>query len=255
MTRITHSSFHLCSRKTDCLKFLFAIFIFLLAVAFPTVAQEKPHLQQTTLWNRLVIQHRKTSYTYGLLLETRNYLNPFRHHITVAEVNIKKHLPSRISLGVHGGYILFTLPHDPYEKENAFQLHEIRFGQSITFPIAETKGLQLKGRFMVEERFFNSESPSDTESGYAFEYLRLRTRVSIKKQLSNRLDLLITEMFMLQSSGDMNFRFDQNRLDTFLRFHLSPKIGLDAGYLRWYQHKPNTIYTRHSIRTGMLLRL
>ncbi|MEM9340250.1 MAG: DUF2490 domain-containing protein [Bacteroidota bacterium] len=227
----------------------------LLSFACFQAAGQNPLEEQVTLWNRLyVVKKLPQIHSMGLLVENRQFVNPWRGHIFLAELNYHRKISPLGSLGIHGTYLIFTLPHDP-EVSNTSRKVELRTHQSFTYRWVAAKPSLLVTRIMLEERFFRSESESEQKNGFALKYLRLRTRIKCAIPVTDRLKFIFSDEFMFQSPGDLDIGFDQNRLDAIFRYQLIPQLALDLGYLNWYQQRNTVDYLRHSIRTGVFIKI
>ncbi|MEM9895803.1 MAG: DUF2490 domain-containing protein [Bacteroidota bacterium] len=223
-------------------------------ISTSAASQEKSSVTQHTLWNRLTIAMPLQKHSFGVLIENRQYLDRWRHHIFLSELNHKIKLGNKVTVGTHWSYLFFTVPHDPFAEEDEL-LHELRPAQSISAPLLTKKHFKIFARLMLEERFFNAKDDSEVYQGYDFTYWRVRKKIGLKKSITPSIDFYLSEEFMIQSRKGGAFVFDQNRVDLFVRSKITKNVSLDLGYLFWYQHRNEIIYSRNSIRTGIFISL
>ncbi|MGG9972333.1 DUF2490 domain-containing protein [Ferruginibacter sp. SUN002] len=102
---------------------------------------------------------------------------------------------------------------------------EYRLWQEVLLETRLNKNLLLLNRFRPEERFFEATSKAD-----AYNALRLRYRVALVQDLTEKIKLQIGEEYMRQLAKG-NFLFQQNRVSVAGIFTTGKTTQLTAGYM------------------------
>ncbi len=226
----------------------------LLCISIAAYAQA-PTVSQPTLWNRLYVDKSlPNGWHTGVLIEDGKYIDPWRSHIFLTEFHLKKKVASNWSVGLHGTYLRFALPHDPDFGETV-RMDEMRWNQSITYKGLKMGAARMSLRLRAEERFFRTQRQEAGMTNFKYTFLRLRHRLLIKVPIHPRINWLISEEYMIQARKDLNFQFDQNRAGTSLMWKVNETLSLELGYQHWYQVTPAIKYSRHSPRTGLYIKL
>ena len=216
-----------------------------------TVLGQTPTLTQKEAWSRLhVIKNISAKERIGLLLEDRHYLDPWRSHMELVELSYQRQL-GKFRSAIHGTYLVFTLPHDPHVSETT-KKYELRAQQSVTRSWTWGKKHRVWFRAMLEERFFRTPQ-ADEPSHFHFTYIRSRNRVGYSFQILEPLKFMISDEWMIQANTRLKARFDQNRLDAIFRWQWTPALATDLGYLHWYQQTQSVNYSRHTLRTALVI--
>ncbi len=218
----------------------------------PALGQET--LRQTTLWNRIYVKKSiKEGQSINFLGENRQYISPWRAHMTYGELSYHRKVGKSTSAALLTTYLTFALPHDPDVKDTK-RLDELRFHQSLTQRLLKKGNHQLVVRFMLEERFFlREQEDGGMADHFDFTYWRFRTRFRYSLGLTENLSFLFSEEVHIQANESLNVKFDQSRTDMILRYRVNKNVAIDGGYLLWYQERSTVNYLRHSIRTGLFI--
>ncbi|MEM9328698.1 MAG: DUF2490 domain-containing protein [Bacteroidota bacterium] len=231
------------------------LFLLLVLLILASPASAQPTKTQTTLWYRLyATKPLSQKLKAGLLIEDRKYLNPWRSHIFLTELNLQRKVARQWTVGIHGTYLIFALPHDPQVRESV-RMDELRTHQSITFPQIHLKKVGISLRSMVEQRWFSIEGEDRSMDSYTYTYLRLRHRLRVRIPLTKRLSCLLSDEYMIQARKDLHFRYDQNRAGVSAMVKVNDQVALELGYLHWHQRRAALRFSRHSLRTGIYLKL
>lgn len=229
-----------------------ALFLLIIGLSFSSHSQDL--LKQKNLWSRIQLSKQFGESNVGILVENRQYIDPWRAHMFFTQLSVKRNASKNSIVGLHMSYLVYSLPHDPIVSLTK-RKDELNLSQSFTLKWLPEK--QVSSRLMLEERFFKSEGlDGHFHEGFKLEYYRIRLKTSASFRIASNLQWIVSDEFMVQfEQGDLQARFDQNRIDAIFRYHFTPALAFDLGYLSWYQERPGIRYLRHTIRTGLLLKL
>jgi hypothetical protein len=110
-------------------------------------------------------------------------------------------------------------------------------------------------RFRAEARFFHNTnaSRSELDDGFAFGNFRFRYKfqatIPLVKIADNRyLKLKLSDELHLNAGRNILMNvFDQNRLYGGIGFDLTRDVFVEAGYLNWFQQRPNSEFFNRDI--------
>ena len=229
-------------------------FFLLFNIAILGLAQT-PLREQTTFWYRLYATKSITrNLKAGLMIEDRKYVNPWRSHIFFTELNLQRRLADRWTVAMHGTYLIFALPHDP-QVQDSYRVDELRIHQSVTYPGVHIRNVGISFRTMLEQRLFKMEGEDGSMGDFTYTYFRIRNRMKVKIPVHERVSLILSEEYMIQSRKDVDFDFDQNRAGISTMYKINDVMSFEMGYLHWYQVRTLVRYSRHSWRTAIYLKL
>jgi len=192
-------------------------------------------------------------------IHERHFLNSVAQHQNV--YRFKAHY----TLGKSGWdiapsmtFFLQTTPQDP-ERMEALMVPELRPHLELNYKQKLSRAV-LMHRYRLEARFFHNVNDEQTalEPGYSFGNFRARYQFSATVPLfkikdERKLSLRLGDELMVNFGKkiEKNF-FDQNRIFGSVVVDVLDNLSLDAGYLNWYQQRPNgTFYNRHFLRIGV----
>lgn len=208
-------------------------------------AQKNIETQQL-LWLRYSLKL-KLGDTYQIRqeLEERNYWLPLRQHQFVSRTLVDRKLGKGWSAAAGFAYFRQSLPHDP-DVEVQTRLGEIRPQIELAYaqPLAEK--LLLHHRYWSEFRFFEKE-----EGGYDYGNNRTRYKLELRYSLIPDISLIAFDEVHFNLGGNIvHNMFDQNRYGASVQYMPSGNLGLELGYINWFQQRPSgtDFYQRHIIR-------
>lgn len=184
--------------------------------------------------------------------QERHYVAPFAQHQALIRGHLHRIL-GQTGWEASGGMCLFLQnPNDPRAKVK-LTIPELRPHLEAIYRQRFTK-LSLEHRYRFEERFFHNTNNTITalEEGYDFGNYHMRYRFQaavplFKTHNQSVLKAKISDEIHLNAGKNIVANtFDQNRIYAVLTYELSPKLSFDAGYLNWFQQRPNGNYfNRH----------
>jgi hypothetical protein len=127
------------------------------------------------------------------------------------------------------------------------------------------KHLTVIHRYRVEARFFHNVNEDQTElaDGYNFGNYRFRYQLQLQIPLwkisgKSSLKLRINDELMINAGRHITRNvFDQNRIYAALLMDITPDLGVEVGYMKWFQQRPSGVdfYDRNILRFSFHHRL
>ncbi len=227
---------------------IFTLFLYNLAVS-----QENEIINQQVLWTKYHLHWKiNNKWSMSNFGDERTFLSPKRRHMFLGSLSVTRKLKKNWSATLDFKYARFTLPHDP-EVRIVVNRWELRPTQTISHSFKLSKKWKLSNRLMLEERFFRpfNEDGSLDKSRYDFGSWRLRHRIAVSWNFQPRWNLNISDEYMFHDGPSPPHAFDQNRFNVTAQYRINDFIGIEGGYLNWYQRRPdpNVFFSRHSWRT------
>lgn len=207
---------------------------------------QKKTEDQSLLWLRYQLKL-KLSPKWQLTQEAeeRTYWFPWRQHQFLVRAMLIRKLGMNWDGGIGFTYFEQSLPHDPKSKDY-HNITELRPQLELSYKQKLSDEFELSHRYWSEFRiteqedghfkYSNNRSRYKLELGYApFEVLKLKAYDEI--------------MFNIGSQITYNV-FDQNRLGLSVQYMLSPNLGVELGYINWFQQRPSgeEFYNRNIVR-------
>ena len=232
---------------------------FALALALPVIASaQKKVANQDLLWYGYYLTAKigKNSEILGEVQE-RQYINPSAQHQLIIRAKYRHKLVRNWK--VSGGMTLFLQsPNDPRSESNLI-VPELRPDFGIETK-KDFKYFSISNRFLTELRIFHNVDDDNDRlaSGYTFGNFRFRYQFGIdvpivKFQNINKSQLALRfrdELFINAGPAVDENTFDQNRISGSVYYKVNKHIGLELGYMNWYQRRAtgNSYYDRDIIR-------
>ncbi|MEQ8474133.1 MAG: DUF2490 domain-containing protein [Marinoscillum sp.] len=221
---------------------LIVLFLGLFAKA---VAQKNVETQQL-LWTRYYLKLKlNDAYQLKQELEERNFWFPVRQHQFVSRTQLEKKLPEGWNAGLGFTFFLHALPQDPAITEYTTQL-ELRPQIELAYEQPLTQKIALNHRYWSELRFF--EEPNGS---FEFNNNRTRYKLELRYSPTHKMTLKAFDEIHINIGGKIiHNAFDQNRYGTSAQYMPTKHLGLELGYLNWFQQRKSGVdfYNRHIVR-------
>ena len=186
-------------------------------------------------------------------LQERHYINPTAQHQFLIRSHIHRSLGStgwETSLGM---CLFLQNPNDP-KATVKLTVPELRPHVEFGYK-QKLKRVSFDHRFRAEARFFHNTnaSRSELDDGFAFGNFRFRYKfqatIPLVKIADNRyLKLKLSDELHLNAGRNILMNvFDQNRLYGGIGFDLTRDVFVEAGYLNWFQQRPNSEFFNRDI--------
>ncbi|MDO5655470.1 MAG: DUF2490 domain-containing protein [Flavobacteriaceae bacterium] len=208
------------------------------------------------LFGQNSIEHQQLVwYGYNLNLETKNqisikqeienrsFLSPWRQNILLSTTQVEKNLGSNWKAAAGFTYFLQTI-HPP--NSHSVNRTELRPQFSFSYKQILHENWQLNHRYQGELRWIENNL-----NDIALTALRLRYRIQLQHQLSEKLKLKLFEEIHINTFKNSSLAiFDQNRAGIAFQYSLMPSLDLELGYLNWYQQRNimGEFYDRNILR-------
>jgi len=192
-------------------------------------------------------------------VQERFFIIPLQQHQLLFRTGINYKFPQTNWTTQIGGCLFIQQPHDP---EATIRLNVPELRPHVQF-IQQTKlgsKTKFEHRYRIESRFFQRTNPDRTElmEGYEFRNFRVRYRFSyertilpINKQASLGVKIY-DEIHVNIGEKIVTNLFDQNRFYVGIQFQINEHLGMDLGYLNWFQQRDNgQFFNRNIIRMNV----
>lgn len=186
-------------------------------------------------------------------LQERHYINPTAQHQFVFRGHLHRHLGASGWESSLGMCLFLQSPNDP-KATVKLTVPELRPHVEFGYK-QKLKRVSFDHRFRAEARFFHNTNTSrtDLEDGFAFGNFRFRYKfqatIPIVKIADHRfLKIKLSDELHLNAGRNivMNI-FDQNRLYGGIGIDLTRDVFVEAGYLNWFQQRPNSEFFNRDI--------
>jgi hypothetical protein len=228
--------------------------LFILALTSQILAgQTKKNIDQQTLaWIRYYnIIPLTLKWSLHSEFDNRSFINPIHENLWVLRTQARYRTNKNIDLG--GGFAYFHVnTQDPNVDPN-FSIPEYRAQQDITL-INDIAKITFHNRFQLEERFIQKTNKTELLDDFSFSFrfrYRLQSTFTIWEKEKQSLKGTISDEILLNFGKDNKKNtFDQNRIYAALRYHPTPNIGLELGYLKSFQRRASGVdfYDRDIVR-------
>lgn len=190
----------------------------------------------------------------------RFYLNPAVQFSNGYRFKLHYKIGKNTNWDVAPGMVFF-LQSTPQNQDRtySFLVPELRPQLELNYS-QKLKRLTFQHRYRFEARYFHNIA-TDKKSladGYTFKNFRFRYQLSASIPLvtfkeNQKLQLKVgDELHINLGKKVIDNYFDQNRLFASLVVDVVPSLGLELGYLYWYQHSANNDRVhRHFLRVGI----
>ena len=217
---------------------------------------QKTVTEQDLVWYSLVSTFNMSeNWYFQNELHERHFISPNVQHQSLIRAHIHRKLGMSGWESSVGACYFLQNSNDPYSKINLtipeFRPHfELAYKQKLDH-------LSFDHRYQVEARYFHNLDQTKTElddgfsfGNYRFRY-RLQATLPIYKISENRsLKIKVSdEIFINTGSSIVKNPFDQNRVYAGLNYDLLPNLGIEVGYLNWFQQtQSGSFYDRDIFR-------
>jgi hypothetical protein len=114
----------------------------------------------------------------------------------------------------------------------------------------------INQRFRAEWRFIKNTNKTFTETtdGYSnnfrFRFQMVLDYAAYKKDEKSLHLIVFDEIFLNAGKTIVRNIFDQNRIGFSVRYNFNKKVGVELGYINWYQQRPSGVdfYNRQILR-------
>lgn len=228
--------------------------LFLLVLISQILAgQTKKNIDQQTLtWIRYYnIAPLTEKWSLHSEFDNRSFINPIHENLWVLRIQGRHRSTKLIDLG--GGFAYFHVNTQDPNRNPDFSVPEYRGQQDITI-INDIAKITLHNRLQLEERFIQKASKTELLDNFSFSFrirYRLQSTFTIWEKDKQSLKGTISDEILFNFGKDNKKNtFDQNRIYLALRYHPTPNIGLELGYLNSFQRRASGIdfYDRDIMR-------
>ncbi len=194
-------------------------------------------------------------------VQERFYVNPTAQHQFLVRAHMHYRLGAGWDAAVGFTYFLQS-PQDPNAESNLV-VPEYRPHIEFNYRQTPTQKLTITHRYKTEWRFFTNVENGELAAG-TWDIFRFRYRIGVEYRLlakadgANALKLKVSNEIMLNAGSIIvHNTFDQNRISASLNYQLTPQLAVEAGYINWFQQRPNgtAYYNRNIIRVALTYRI
>ncbi|MDQ1164428.1 DUF2490 domain-containing protein [Flavobacterium sp. SORGH_AS_0622] len=208
--------------------------------------------QQTLTWIRYYnIFPLSEKWAIHSEFDNRSFVNPIHENLFVIRSQARYRANKIMDFG--GGFAYFNVNTQNPNVDPDYSVPEYRAQQDLTF-INDIAKITFHNRFQIEERFIQKTDKNELLNEFSFAYrfrYRLQSTFTIWEKEQRSIKGTISDEVMLNYGKDNRKNtFDQNRLYIALRYHFTPNLGLELGYLKNFQRRSSGIdfYDRDIIR-------
>lgn len=208
--------------------------------------------QQTLTWIRYYnIFPLSKKWALHSEFDNRSFVNPIHENLFVIRSQARYRASKIMDFG--GGFAYFNVNTQNPNVDPDYSVPEYRAQQDLTF-INDIAKITFHNRFQIEERFIQKTDKNELLNEFSFAYrfrYRLQSTFTIWEKEQQSIKGTISDEVMLNYGKDNRKNtFDQNRLYIALRYHFTPNLGLELGYLKNFQRRSSGIdfYDRDIIR-------
>jgi hypothetical protein len=208
--------------------------------------------QQTLTWIRYYnIFPLSKKWALHSEFDNRSFVNPIHENLFVIRSQARYRASKIMDFG--GGFAYFNVNTQNPNVDPDYSVPEYRAQQDLTF-INDIAKITFHNRFQIEERFIQKTDKNELLNEFSFAYrfrYRLQSTFTIWEKEQRSIKGTISDEVMLNYGKDNRKNtFDQNRLYIALRYHFTPNLGLELGYLKNFQRRSSGIdfYDRDIIR-------
>ncbi|BDU24967.1 DUF2490 domain-containing protein [Flavobacterium sp. GSB-24] len=208
--------------------------------------------QQTLTWIRYYnIFPLSEKWAIHSEFDNRSFVNPIHENLFVIRSQARYRASKIMDFG--GGFAYFNVNTQNPNVDPDYSVPEYRAQQDLTF-INDIAKITFHNRFQIEERFIQKTDKNKLLNEFSFAYrfrYRLQSTFTIWEKEQRSIKGTISDEVMLNYGKDNRKNtFDQNRLYIALRYHFTPNLGLELGYLKNFQRRSSGIdfYDRDIIR-------
>ena len=210
-------------------------------------AQTKNKQYQGSVWFRYHtnIQLPK-KYLIKAEIEERYFIRKaVKHHQFLFRFTVDKQLPKNWNIGI--GFSSWYNGNNNDLSESKLLIPEWRPHFEINNRNNISERFSLSQRYRAEWRFIKNTNKEFTETvdGYSNNF-RFRFQIvldyKVYKKEEKSLHLIVFDELMINAGKSIQRNiFDQNRIGLSARYNFNNKVGLELGYINWFQQRPSGI--------------
>nr|WP_294779652.1 DUF2490 domain-containing protein [uncultured Flavobacterium sp.] len=232
---------------------IFRLLLILGIVSHALTAQNiKKTEQQTLTWIRYYnILPLSEKWAIHSEFDNRSFINPVHENLFVIRTQGRYRATKMMDFG--GGFAYFNVNTQNPNVDPDYSIPEYRAQQDLTL-INDIAKITFHNRFQLEERFIQKADKNGLLNEFSFAYrfrYRLQSTFTIWEKEQSSLKATISDEILFNYGKDNRKNtFDQNRIYAALRYHFTPNIGLELGYLKNFQRRSSGVdfYDRDIIR-------
>jgi hypothetical protein len=192
-------------------------------------------------------------------VQERFFVFPKAQHQLILRSGLNYKLPVPTWVVQIGGCVFFQQPNEP-EITQRLTIPELRPHIQLTQSNKQGKKFKVEHRYRLESRFFHNTNETRTEltDGFQFRNFRMRYRFLTQYSLYEKENKpsfglkIYDEIHVNFGEKIVTNVFDHNRFFVGCYTQLTKNIGLDFGYLNWFQQRENgQFYNRHIFRLNL----
>ena len=223
------------------------ILISLLFLNFSITAQIKNKQYQGALWFRY---NQQLQLPKSLLLkselEERIFITKVvKQHQFLFRFTLDKQLKKNWNIG--GGFSMWYIGNNDELNPSTLLIPEWRPHFEINHRNKINDRFNISQRFRAEWRFIKNTTKDFTQTieGYTNNF-RFRYQITLDyavyKKEEKSLHLMVFDEIMLNAGKSIVRNiFDQNRIGFSARYNFNKKIGVELGYINWFQQRPSGV--------------
>lgn len=230
----------------------------LILAAFIAEAQ-KVQTHQSLVWYANTTTIKLTDrWAVSFDVQERRFVGPGAQHQFLVRPTVIRDLGSGWDLGM-GGCVFWQSPQDPLST-STLVVPELRPHMELN-QRQKLKYFRFNQRYKIEARFFHNVVDNELVEGYTFGNLRFRYRAGIDLPFikssgkgPERLTLRLNDEILINVGEKIVANtFDNNRAYIGLATNITPALGLEVGYLNWFQERSNgkDFYNRNILRIAL----
>lgn len=227
--------------------------------SFASAQNIKKTDQQTLTWIRYYnIFPLSEKWAIHSEIDNRSFVNPIHQNLFVIRAQGRYRASKLIDLG--SGFAFFNVNTQNPNVDPDYSVPEYRAQQDITL-INDIAKITFHNRFQLEERFIQKADKTALLNDFSFSFrfrYRVQSTFDLWKKESRSIKGTISDEVMFNFGKDNKRNtFDQNRLYAALRYHFTPNIGLELGYIKNFQRRLSGVdfYDRDIIRFTLYHRI
>ncbi|WP_289665346.1 DUF2490 domain-containing protein [Flavobacterium panacagri] len=228
------------------------ILILILAGSILSAQNIKKTDQQTLTWIRYYnIFPLSEKWAIHSEFDNRSFVNPIHENLFVIRSQARYRATKLMDFG--GGFAYFNVNTQNPNIDPDYSVPEYRAQQDLTL-INDIARITFHNRFQLEERFIQKADKNGLLNEFSFAYrfrYRLQSTFTLWEKDQNSLKgTLSDEVLFNYGKDNKRNTFDQNRIYAALRYHFTPHLGLELGYLKNFQRRASGVdfYDRDIIR-------
>lgn len=208
--------------------------------------------QQTLTWIRYYnIFPLSEKWAIHSEFDNRSFVNPVHENLFVIRSQARYRATKIMDFGA--GFAFFSVNTQNPNLDPDYSVPEYRAQQDLTL-INDIVKITFHNRFQLEERFIQKADKNGLLYEFSFAYrfrYRLQSMFTLWEKEGRSIKGTISDEVLFNFGKDNRRNtFDQNRFYVALRYHFTPNLGLELGYLKNFQRRASGIdfYDRDIIR-------